>query len=556
MQERAEVRWRGWRLLAGVSGLALVVMTGAVIAWSSSDYYLKINKGIDIFGRVYKEITAHYVDQIDPERLMQAGISGMLGSLDPYTVYIDRDDADEVDLMTTGRYGGIGITIGQRDGAVQVITVMDGYSAQRQGVLPGDRIIEVDGVRVMSRKPDEVRGLTRGEPGTGVRILIERDGERQPLEFVLVREEIQIKNVTYAGFIEDGIAYIKLERFSRRAGEELRQALKELKLKGDISGIILDVRGNPGGLLDAAVDVVSKFVPRGSLIVSTRGRRPEAERQYTSTEEPLMPTEPLVVLIDQHSASASEIVCGALQDLDRAVLIGTRTFGKGLVQTISRLSYGAQLKITTARYYIPSGRSIQEIDYMQRDRTGIFAAYPDSVRREFTTANGRRVYEHGGISPDSSVTQSDPGPMVKELLRKSMFLRFVNRYAAGKKGTTAPPPSPQALEAFHAFLTEQQFDFQEESELKIRELRDLAGRLHYSKEVVADLDALTRDLAREKDRAFERYKDHITRELEIELAARANGERGRIEASFGGDIQLQTALAVLRNPAVYAMKLK
>lgn len=542
-------------------GIGVIVLVLAVVVFAGfsgpvdGDFFFKINKSIDIFGRVYKEIATNYVDEVDPEKFMSAGIEGMLGTLDPYTVYIDKQDGDEVELLTSGKYGGIGVTIGQRDGNIQVISVMEGYSAQRQGVIPGDRIMEVDGVKVTSRKPDEVRSLTRGEPGTQVKVLIERDGESEPILFDLLREEIQIKNVTYSGYVEDGIGYIRLERFSRKAGDEVRQAIRELKLKGELKGLLLDVRGNPGGLLDAAVDIVSKFVPRGSLIVSTKGRRAEAEKQYTSVEEPMLPATPLVILTDRNSASASEIVSGALQDLDRGLVVGTRTFGKGLVQTILPLSYGAQLKITTARYYTPSGRSIQEIDYIQKDKGRVFSKYADSLKQEFATSAGRKVYGHGGVTPDSVVDEVDPGPMVRQLYRKSMFFKFSNKYVAGRKGQEITGITDATLEEFRTFLEDQQFDFQEESETKIQELRSLAETLHYSKEVLADLDALKGDLEKEKKRGFDRYRDHIRTALEIDLMARVKGEQGRIEASLKDDVQLAAGLALLKSPSAYAKKI-
>lgn len=542
-----------------VSGMIVVVLAVVVFAGFAgpvdADFFFKINKSIDIFGRVYKEIATNYVDEVDPEKFMSAGIEGMLGTLDPYTVYIEKQDGDEVELLTSGKYGGIGVTIGQRDGNIQVISVMEGYSAQRQGVLPGDKIIEVDGVKVTSRKPDEVRSLTRGEPGTQVKVLIGREGEPEPILFDLLREEVQIKNVTYSGYVEDGIAYIRLERFSRKAGDELRQAIRELKLKGEIKGLVLDVRGNPGGLLDAAVDIVSKFVPRGSLIVSTKGRRVEAEKQYTSVEEPMLPATPLVILTDRNSASASEIVSGALQDLDRGLVVGTRTFGKGLVQTILPLSYGAQLKITTARYYTPSGRSIQEIDYIQRDKGRVFSTYADSLKQEFTTRAGRKVYGYGGVTPDSVVDEVDPGPMVRQLYRKSMFVKFSNKYVAEHKDREITGMTDATLEEFRKFLEDRQFDFQEESETKIQELRSLAENLHYSKEVLSDLDALKTDLEKEKKRGFERYRNHIRTALDIELMARIKGEQGRIEASLKDDVQLAAGLALLKSPSAYARKI-
>jgi carboxyl-terminal processing protease len=539
--------------IAGIAG-AILLFTGFMAA-SDADFLLKINRSIDIFGRVYKEVTANYVDDIDPEKFMQAGVDGMLGTLDPYTVYIDKENSDEVDLLTSGKYGGVGVTIGIRDGAVRVISVMDGYSAQRQGMLPGDRFLTIGGVNVNNLKPDEIRNLTRGEPGTEVKVSVEREGEAHPLEYVLIREEIQVKNVTYSGIVENGIGYIRLERFSRRAGDEVRQAIREMKLNGNLRGVILDLRGNPGGLLDAAVDVTSKFVTRGSLVVSTKGRRAEGEKKYLSTEEPMLPSTPLVVLTDRNSASASEIVAGSLQDLDRGLIVGTRSFGKGLVQTIVPLNYGSQLKITTARYYIPSGRSIQEIDYMHRDRNGVFLVTPDSLRREFKTAHGRKVYELGGITPDSAVELDDLGPMVRELHRKSLFFKFANHYVNEHKTDSLLTVTPEVLAEFKKYLDKEKFDFQEESEKRVKELETIADKSHYGKDVSAELTALTAALSREKARSFERYEDHITSELYVELMARLKNEHGRIQASLKSDRQVRTAVGLLNETREFARRM-
>ena len=537
-------------LYTGLVLLAPILFAGFVAV--DSDLFFKINRSIDVFGRVYKEITLNYVDPVDPEKFMMAGVEGMLETLDPYTSYIDRDDGDEVDLMTDGKYGGIGVTIGVRDGTMRVISIMEGYAAERSGLLPGDRFLEVDGVPVEQKDPSEVKHLTRGEPGTEVRLLIEREGEAEPLEFILIREEIRVKNVTYAGYVAPGIAYIKLERFSRQAGEEIRQAIKELKLTGPIDGIILDVRGNPGGLLDAAVEVVSKFVPKGSLVVSTKGRRLEAAKEYRSVEEPLLLEVPMVVLTNESSASASEIVAGGLQDLDRALIVGQRTFGKGLVQTIVPLNYGAQLKITTARYYTPSGRCIQEIDYQRRDENGVFAPGPDSLKREYKTAHGRPVYEHGGIMPDSLVEGRNLGPMVMELHRKSLFYKFLNTYLAQHPADSLA--SPAMVDAFGAFLESEEFRFQDEATERLEALRSLALSSRYSSGVLSQLDTLEEMLVTEGARGFDRYRDCITHTLNVELRGRRLGERGRVEASLSGDPQLETGIGLLRDRTVYTSK--
>ncbi|HMK39029.1 MAG TPA: S41 family peptidase, partial [Bacteroidota bacterium] len=311
----------------------------------------------------------------------------------------------------------------------------------------------------------------------------------------------------------------------------------------------------PGGLLDAAVDVVSKFVPRGSLIVTTKGRKPEADKEYRSTEDPLLPTTPLVLLTDRGSASASEIVAGALQDLDRGLIVGTRSFGKGLVQTILPLNFGAQLKITTARYYIPSGRSIQEIDYQHRDRNGIFATVPDSLRREFRTSRGRKEFEFGGITPDSVVRDEDVGPMVRELIKRALLFKFANSYIAAHKGEKITGVDESILSAFRAFLDREKFDYQEEAEGKITELRQVAERSHYAKDVSETLDRLELTLQKEKTRGFERYKDHISNELNIELMARLQGDRGRIEASLKGDLPLLAGEGLVKDRKTYTRKL-
>ncbi len=547
---------RSRRWLVPLSCMVILLATAGFVTSTENDVYLKIDRGITLFGRVYKEITANYVDEVDPEKFMEAGIEGMLGTLDPYTVYISKDEGDEVDLMTNGNYGGIGVTIGSRDGIMRVMTVMDGYSAQRQGILPGDVLLEVDGMSVNNKKTEDVRNLTRGEPGTQVKVKVQREGASHPLEFVLTREQIQLHNVTYADFASPGIGYIRLERFSRRAGEEVRQAIQELKVKGNLDALILDLRGNPGGLLDAAVDVAGKFLPKGSTVVSTRGRNPESEKKFVSNEEPLLPSIPVAVLADHGSASASEIVAGALQDLDRAVVVGTTTYGKGLVQTILPLSYGAQLKVTTARYYTPSGRCIQEVDYQHKDKNGIFAVTPDSLRKEFQTAHGRPVYERGGIHPDSLVSDIDEGPMVRELSRKALFFSFANRYVSMHHDEQYAGVTDKILQEFKKYLETEKFDFTEDGEAKIKDLRKIAVSSHYSPDVLTDIGEVESLLVKEKQRAFERYQEYISGELSEELAARYGGEKGRIAASLHEDPQLDAAMAIVKNARLYGKLLK
>ncbi|HEX9614916.1 MAG TPA: S41 family peptidase [Bacteroidota bacterium] len=536
---------------AGVSAVLVLVFAG-FLGGSDDELFLKIYRGIDIFGKVYKEVASNYVDEIDPDKFMRAGIDGMLKTLDPYTVYIDEREHDEIDLVTTGKYGGVGITVGVRDGAVTVVGLLEGFSAAKHGIQIGDRIVEIDGTSLDGKSFDTVRMLVRGAPGTEIKMKIERDGEPVRLEFVLLREEIPVQNVSYAGIVGNGIGYIHLERFSRTSGDDVRLAIKEISGKGTMRGLVLDLRDNPGGLLDMAVEVASKFLPESSLVVSTRGRRSDAERKYFTTGTPMLPEIPLAVLVDGGSASASEIVAGAIQDLDRGVIVGTRTFGKGLVQTISRLSESTSLKITTGRYFTPSGRSIQEIDYLHRDEDGGVRIMPDSLRREFRTLHNRSVFEAGGIMPDSVIRRPDYSPLAQALFDRAMFFKFAHRFAR-TRGTLPEgfKITPTILKDFKAFVNEQGFVFKESTTERLAELRTYAERANFGPGVFAEIDKLETLINQERERAFERHEDELRGILALEIIGRIKGEKARIAVSLEDDHQLDAALALLEKRKLY-----
>ncbi|MGA3244003.1 MAG: S41 family peptidase, partial [Bacteroidota bacterium] len=488
--------------------LAIVVIAcGFLVGFfgrSDDDLMLKTRQWIGVFGKVYTEVALNYVDPVDPERFMHAGIDGMLKTLDPYTVYLGEKESDEMDLVTTGKYAGVGITIGVRDGYITVLSPMEGFSAAKQGIQSGDRILEVDGKPLKSLSTDDVRELVRGVPGTSLKMKIEREGELKPLEFVLIREEIPVRNVTYAGFVSDGIAYIRLERFSRTAGDDVRTSIKDLRSKGTIKGVVLDLRDNPGGLLDIAVDVVSKFLPESTLVVSTRGRRSDSERKYYSTETPMLGDVPLAVLVDRGSASASEIVAGAIQDVDRGVIVGTRSFGKGLVQTITRITENSSLKITSGWYYTPSGRSIQEIDYFHRTKDGVFTVKPDSARKQFRTAHNRIVLDGEGIVPDSTVPDEPTNRLLDELTRKAMLFKFANHLATEKRSFPENfEVTDELIREFDAFLKERDFQYEEEAEVQLKALRETGGKARYGKSFSDEVDRLEKIIGVEKGRAFE-----------------------------------------------------
>jgi len=535
----------------------LGILSMAFVAMGGGDLLLKIHRGIDTFGKVYREIAMNYVDEIDPERFVRSGIDGMLKSLDPYTVYIDDTERDEIDLVTTGKYGGVGVTIGIRDGMVMIVGLLEGFSAAKQGIQVGDRILEIDGTAVSGSNYERIRLLVRGAPGTEVRMKIERESQAHPLEYVLIREEIPVTNVTYVGYVGAGVGYVKLERFSKTAGEDVRSGIRQLMGDGQLRALILDLRDNPGGLLDMAVDVASKIVPESSLVVSTRGRKGSRELKYYSYEKPILGDLPIALLVNGASASASEIVAGAVQDLDRGIVLGTRTFGKGLVQTVTRISDRGSLKITTARYYTPSGRSIQEINYAEdQDLSPIELSASDS-NKVFRTAHNRQVYGESGIWPDSTVEENQLSGLVRELQRKAMFFRFANRFKA-QRGSIADNfrVTDEILGEFIEFLKEREFAYDAQLSSRLTALKREAIKEGFGSRVVQRLEEAAELARNERDTLLMNQRDELRRALTIEILGVMKGRKAQIEATFPYDPQLQAAIGLLRSPATYTQLLK
>lgn len=519
--------------------------------WMPDDDYFALRKNFQIFGAVYEELIGTYVDPLDPERIMRTGIDAMLQDLDPYTTFIDEAENTDIDIITRGQYGGVGLNIGIRDGKIIVISPIEGTSGYKQGVRTGDVITEIEGREASGLSIGDIRNLMRGEPGTGVNLTIEREGEPEPLHFLLTRQQVKLKNVSYSGFVDEGagVGYVKLERFARDAGSEVRTAVQELKQSGSLEGLILDLRDNPGGLLDGAVEVSQLFVPQGSVIVSTRGRNPQTERVYRSKLPPIVPDVPLVVLVNDLTASASEIVAGAMQDLDRAVVLGTTTFGKGLVQIIRPLPYNTSLKLTTSKYFTPSGRSIQAIDYGMHD--GNERTIPDSLRRIYETEGGREVRDGSGIEPDRIVSPGSQSELEKALMRRAAFFFFANHFAAEnpqiERDFTA---SEDVLREFETWLDGREFTYRTDAERAVTSLEeDLSANGYSSAE--DEVQALRRAVLAEKRSDFDRYETDLMEHLRAEILARYYGESAQIEASFVHDDQIIAAVDLLTKRAEY-----
>ena len=538
-----------------IPGIVLIAVIVTGFYPGRGDIYFEIAKNLDLLGRVYKEIAFNYVDEVDPEKFLRAGIQGMLSSLDPYTIFIDEKKIEDIDLITNGKYGGVGISIGLRGDDVTVVEVMDGYAAQRQGIQIGDVIIEAGGSAISVDNIDDVSPLVKGEPGTTIELKVIRNELRDTLSFNLIREEVIVKNITYSGFFPEnsGNVYIKLSNFSRAASDEIKKTIKELKEQKPIKSVVLDLRGNPGGLLDIAIDICDKFLARDLLVVSTRGRESGSVQKYYSVEEPIIGNEVgIIVLINGGSASASEIVAGALQDHDRAVILGTKSFGKGLVQTITPLSYNTSLKITTAKYYTPSGRSIQRIDYSKGSDVIINPTH--DLEQKFFTDNKREVYAKGGITPDTTVEFNINGELTKELLAKGLFFKFANNYFFNNPDAKFSLIDDQKLfSEFGKYLSGEDFKYISQTEIEIDNLIKGAAD---KEEIREELIKIKGELKGLFEKEMQIYKSEILREIRSELAARYLGMEGRIEEQLKSDDQVQAAINIVNDQKTYNQLLK
>jgi carboxyl-terminal processing protease len=521
------------------------------VAIRNSDTFFEVRRSIDLFGTVYKDIIDDYVDPVTPDQFMRKGIDAMLSSLDPYTVYMDKDNSGEIDLLTTGKYGGVGVSIGSAGEKIIITGVFDGYSAQRQGLRIGDQILKIDTADVNNLKIDDVSNMVRGEPGSQVKLTIKREGEEKPFEVVLVRSEIRLKSVSYYGIVNLNLGFIKLDQFSRGSDEEVKDALTDLMARTNLKGLILDLRNNPGGLLESAVNIVELFVPKGSPIVMTKGRDSSSDKKYISDQDPIVPNLPMIVLVNSNSASASEIVAGALQDLDRAVIVGTNTFGKGLVQTILPLGYDAQLKITTAKYYTPSGRCIQKIDY-ERRRDGENAITPDSLRKEFKTLDGRPVFEAGGISPDTVAMGEKNSDYVQQLMRGGYFFNFATKFRSEHDTIPADFTAREnVLNQFHDFIEKDNFTYTSRLAQVIGDAENLASDSDYDPSIDKDIAAMAEKIRTDEHGLFERYSKGISQDLTLEIAGRFGGDAAETKATLKYDEQAKVAESILENPQTY-----
>jgi carboxyl-terminal processing protease len=530
--------------------LILFIGTFGLLAFKAEDYF-EISKNLDIFSEVYKEVNTTYVDDIKPGELIRAAIDGMLGSLDPYTNFYSEAQAEDYRYQTTGTYAGIGSTIRTIGDYVYIESPVDGFPAQKAGLLPGDKILEVSGEDMKGKKSNELTDYLKGKAGTTFIIKIERTGEGI-VEKSITRENIKLKNVPYHGIIENNIGYLKLTSFTPNAGKEVQEAVIDLKSKGATS-IVLDLRNNGGGLLHEAINIVNVFVPRGETIVITKGKFIEDNRTYKTLNSPVDIAIPLIVLINGNSASASEIVSGALQDLDRAVLVGRNSFGKGLVQTTKRLTYNTSMKITTAKYYIPSGRLIQRLDYGNKIN-GKAIAVADSVKKAFTTRNGRAVTDGEGIQPDQNIALPDFSKLAQSLVQNNLIFTYANKYRS-EHLTAAEPLKFDVDDSlyldFTQFLSDKEYTYTTRTENDLEQLEKQAKDDNYYSLLKLELDKLKEALESTKKADLTNQKAEIKELLEFEIIKRYYFDRGKVEIAFDDDKDWAKVTEILENRKMY-----
>lgn len=515
------------------------------IGMHAQDKYARIANSLEIYNAVMRELSINYVDTIDYEQINQAGINYMLQKLDPYTTFFAESEEDALKMMTTGTYGGIGAIISRQGANILIAEPYEGMPAQRHDIRAGDIIVEVDGKSTKGLQTGDVSQMLRGPQGTEVELLLQRPGEKKTFRKKIIREVIQINPVEYYGMLTDTIGYIALRDFTDKAYNEVRDAVIDLTKNHDMRKLIIDLRSNGGGLVSEAVNIAGLFVPRHTHIVSTKGLQPQSHQEYVTSNEPLLPDLPLMVLINSASASASEILAGALQDLDRAIVVGERSYGKGLVQSLRPLPHNTYLKVTTAKYYIPSGRCVQAIDYAKRNSDGSIQRIPDSLTHEFTTRNGRKVRDGGGIMPDSTLKRRDDCNIVYELYVRNLFFDYATNYARTHKSIAAPERfalTDAEYDDFINYVKAQNFTYELQSAQMLDEVRQVVQAEGYATDADTLLVQLATTLKPDIDRDLRRFRQSIEELLGSEIVKRYYFQKGTVAYELRFDQWLHQAI--------------
>ncbi|HNP95075.1 MAG TPA: S41 family peptidase [Cyclobacteriaceae bacterium] len=541
--------------------IALSIVTLGLVALSftpPAERYFEIAKNLDIFASLFKEVNALYVDEVNPNKLIRTGIDAMLESLDPYTNFIAEDEVETYRTLNTGQYGGIGAVTRVIGNRTVVTMVYEGYPAEKNGLKIGDEVIKMDGIELSKLTIEEANQLMRGQLGTSVKLEVKRAGVNNPIELEFKREKVKISNVPYSGMVSKNIGYVQLADFTPDAGKEVKNAVVNLKSQG-ATGIILDLRDNPGGLLFEAVNICNIFLPKGKKIVTTKGKTEDSNVAYETLNNPVDLEIPVAVLINRGSASASEIVAGTLQDYDRAVVIGEKSFGKGLVQLSRPLSYNSQVKITTAKYYTPTGRCIQVLDYSHRRDDGSVGSIPDSLKKAFKTTNGRTVYDGGGIDPDMVIDGDEIATLTQVLYGNGFIFDYATIYAS-EHPTIAPARdfklTDKEYDGFVMWVKSRQYNYRSPVEIELSLLKEQAKRERYYEDLRPQIDQITELLKESRKKDLYTFKDQIKMLLEQDIVSRYYLEKGSTEVEFQYDADIKKSIEVLNNSTLYKKTLK
>jgi len=533
------------------------LLAGGVLFFSftNDQKNFEIAKNLDIYYSLFRELNTFYVDDINAGKLVKTSIDKMLESLDPYTNFIPEADVEDFRFMTTGEYAGIGALISKQNNNIVIAEPYEGFPAQKSGLRAGDIILEVEGKSTATLNTEDVSNLLKGPAMKPVKIKIQRPNEKKSQEITVVREKITIDAIPWYGMLNDQTAYIRLSNFTDNCGDQFKKVFLELKKQHNPASLVIDLRSNPGGLLKEAVDIVNLFVPKGSEIVSVRGKIKALENTYKAEAQPVDTTIRIAVLINRGSASASEIVAGALQDLDRALVVGTRSFGKGLVQNVRPLSYNTQLKITTAKYYIPSGRCIQALDYSHRNEDGSVGNVPDSLISQFNTKNGRKVFDGGGVVPDVRIDDNDLSNLALELVTRFVLFDFATNYA-WKNASISRPEEFEITDAlyqeFSDYVKKSPFKYDSETEEALSELIKMAKQEKYYEVAGEEFLTLEAKLKPDLDKDLKLFRKDISMLLKDEIVGRYYYQKGAIRASLRDDTDIQKARELLSVPDTYS----
>lgn len=553
------------RKLVMAVALASIAFQSLAQSNDATDKYFEISKNLEIYTNLFKELNTYYVDPIQPGKMMQTGIDAMLNDLDPYTNFITEADVEDFEFMTSGRYSGIGTAIRfDNDSNVVVAEPYEGSPIDKAGIKAGDIILSIDGNNLRGKTEEQISPLMKGSIGSSLTMVLKNPISGKQETKTITRGEIKISSVPYSTLLgkNKNIAYVSLTQFTQNCSRDLLKALDSLKtIKPDLKGVVLDLRANPGGLLNEAVDICNLFVDRGQLVVSTKGKNAEWNKNFVTTGSAWNKDIPLAVLVNHGSASASEIVSGTMQDLDRGVIIGTRSYGKGLVQVVRPLGYNTQLKVTTAKYYTPTGRCIQVLDYSHRNPDGSVSAVPDSLKKPFKTVNGRTVYDGGGIEPDIKTEDVEASKILQSLMGKGYIFDYATKYYYSHPSIEAAPDfkiTDGDFADFENWLASKDYSYQTEAEQQLQQLKSAAEKENNFEKIKTEYNALAAKLAHDKKQDLEKHKAEVSRVLSNEIVSRYYYQMGRVvNRLYNGDADMQSALSVLdENTAEYKKILK